>query len=94
MLSWNYGGGDYTSTVQHSRGRGRIQAAGGGGGEGLYAEMGSWVDPDQLQAQLQKAAERRRRAPGPEEVRALRAKKAEAKEKKRRAWLMDAPPQQ
>jgi hypothetical protein len=82
--------GDYTSTVLHSAGRGRVQAAGAGGGPGsLYAEMGSWADPAGMEAQLAAAAARKRRPLGAAEVRAVRARKQEMRDKKQRAWLLD-----
>ena len=87
VVGWSRGSGDYTSTVLHSAGRGRIQAADVGGGS-LYAEMGSWVDPGTIEAQLQAAAQRRKRALTPAEVREVRQRKQESKEKKQRSWLL------
>jgi hypothetical protein len=58
-----------------------------GDGGGLYGDLGSWADPNQIQAQLERAAQRPKRALTPAELSELRQRKAEAKRRKERAWL-------
>ena len=55
--------------------------------ESLYAEISSWTDPEALEAQLAASAERRKRALHGEELRVVKQRKQEQKEKKRTAWL-------
>ena len=55
--------------------------------ESLYAEVASWANPHELEQQLAKAAERRKRALTGEELRQVKQRKQEMKEKKRTAWL-------
>ena len=55
--------------------------------ESIYSEYGRWVNPQELEEQLQGAAARRKRPLTGEELRAVKQRKAEWKEKKLRAWL-------
>ncbi len=55
--------------------------------ESLYAEIASWTNPHELEQQLAKASERRKRALTGEELRQVKQRKQELKEKKQRAWL-------
>lgn len=55
--------------------------------ESLYAEAASWTDPATLEKQLQRAAERRKRPLTGQELRAVKQRKAEMKEKKKVGWL-------
>ena len=81
---------DYTVTALHTAGRGRIQAQGGGvAAESLYAEYGRWVDPRSIEDQMQRSKEREKRKLTPSEVRAVRERKRDRKEKKQRAWLQE-----
>jgi hypothetical protein len=57
--------------------------------EPLYAEVSSWANPHELGEQLARAAQRRKRTLTPEELRAVKQRKKELKEKKMRAWLAD-----
>ena len=56
--------------------------------EGLYAEMGRWVDASTMEEQLAKAAERQKKALTGKELAALKARKQEMKRKKTMGWLM------
>ncbi|KAL4419397.1 hypothetical protein ABPG77_003371 [Micractinium sp. CCAP 211/92] len=76
---------DYTATAYRVAARGRIQAD--GAKESLYAEAASWANPAELEQQLARAAERRKRGLRGGELRAVKQRKAELKEKKRREWL-------
>ncbi|EFN57537.1 hypothetical protein CHLNCDRAFT_143156 [Chlorella variabilis] len=76
---------DYGATAYRVAARGRIQAP--GAPESLYAEVASWANPHELEQQLAKAAERRKRALTGEELRQVKQRKQEMKEKKRTAWL-------
>ncbi|PSC76444.1 hypothetical protein C2E20_0493 [Micractinium conductrix] len=78
-------GEDYGATAYRVALRGRIQA--GGAEESLYAEAASWTDPATLEKQLQRAAERRKRPLTGQELRAVKQRKAEMKEKKKVGWL-------
>ena len=55
--------------------------------ESLYAEASSWVNPAELEQQLAKAAERRKRGLTGAALRQVKQRKQELKEKKRTAWL-------
>jgi hypothetical protein len=55
--------------------------------ESLYAEAASWADPADLEGQLARAAERRKRALTGEELRQVKQRRQEMKDKKRTAWL-------
>ncbi|KAL4425511.1 hypothetical protein ABPG75_009527 [Micractinium tetrahymenae] len=77
---------DYSVTAYRVAARGRIQA--GDAKESLYAEAASWANPAELEQQLARAAERRKRGLRGEELRAVKQRKAELKEKKRREWLL------
>ena len=88
VVKWNHNSGNYTATVLHSAGRGRVVTA-DGPRESLYSEMGAWVDPQTVETQMQRAKERGKRALSAEELKAVKAHKAARKEKKARAWLMD-----
>lgn len=55
--------------------------------ESLYAEAASWANPAELEQQLARAAERRKRGLSCRELRVVKQRKAELKEKKRREWL-------
>lgn len=55
--------------------------------DSLYAEAASWANPAELEQQLARAAEQRKRGLSGEELRAIKQRKAELKEKKRREWL-------
>lgn len=57
--------------------------------EPLYAEVSSWANPHELGEQLARAAAARKRTLTPEELRAVKQRKKEMKEKKMRAWLAD-----
>lgn len=57
--------------------------------DSLYAEAASWANPAELEQQLARAAERRKRGLRGEELRAVKQRKAELKEKKRREWLLN-----
>jgi hypothetical protein len=57
--------------------------------EPLYAEFSSWANPHEMEAQLAKAAERRKRALTGQELRQVKERKKELKDKKRHAWLLD-----
>ena len=80
--------GDYTSTALHSAGRGRVRSA-DAPAESLYAEMGSWVDPATVGAALSAAAARRKRPLAGAELAMAKQRKAERKEQKQRAWLLE-----
>ncbi|KAL4860024.1 tRNA(adenine(34)) deaminase [Chlorella vulgaris] len=58
---------DYSSTAYRVAARGRIQAP--GAAEPLYAEFSRWANPHEMEAQLAKAAERRKRALTGQELR-------------------------
>ena len=79
---------DYTATALHAGKVGRVQAA-TGERESIYADMGSWIDPRKMEEQLEKAKNREKRKLTSQEVRAVRQKKQEMKEKKLRAWLFE-----
>jgi len=55
--------------------------------DSLYAEAASWTDPAQLERQLARVAERRKRALSGAELQALKQRKQELKERNRKAWL-------
>lgn len=78
---------DYSATAYRVAARGRIQT--GGTADSLYAEAASWANPAELEQQLARAAERRKRGLRGEELRAVKQRKAELKEKKRREWLLN-----
>lgn len=79
---------DYTATALHAGKVGRVQAA-TGERESLYADMGSWIDPRKMEEQLEKAKNREKRKLTAQEVRAVRQRKQEMKEKKLKAWLLE-----
>eukprot|EP00887_Chlorella_sp_A99_P000863 scaffold5.g863.t1 len=86
VIEWNHRQSDYAATALHCQGRGRIQAT-DGKPESLYAEYGNWVNPEELERQLSAAAAARKRPLTREELRAAKARKAEWKGRKMRAWL-------
>lgn len=56
--------------------------------ESLYAENASWADPWTLEQQLARTAEKRKRGLSGEELKVVKQRKQELKEKKRREWLL------
>lgn len=86
-VEWSRNQSEYTATALHTAGRGRVQAV-GEVRESIYSEMGSWMDPRSVEEQMRKAKERGKRALTQAEVRAVRQRKLELKQKKTRAWLM------
>lgn len=77
---------EYKATAYRVASRGRMQT--GNAQESLYAEASSWADPVALEEQLARASERRKRALTGEELRAIKQRKQDLKEKKRREWLL------
>jgi hypothetical protein len=88
---------DYAAVALRASGLGRVRAMAheaegkGGGDEALYGDMGSWVDPRMLQKQLaiaKEARQKRSRGLGRDEVRAIKQRRKEMKEKQLRSWLL------
>ena len=52
--------------------------------------MGSWLDPSTVEASLAAMAERKRRGLAPGELKAIKERKAAAKQKQRVGWLYDS----
>lgn len=88
---------DYAAVALRASGLGRVRAVAhetegkDGVEEALYGDMGSWVDPKMLQKQLaiaKEARQKRSRGLGRDEVRAIKQRRQEMKEKKLRSWLL------
>ena len=77
---------DYSITVHHSKGQGKIQAL--TKDESVYKEFDRWLDPKQVEMQLSKASQQRKKKRGVsrEDLERIKERKLEVK-KKKNSWL-------
>ncbi len=77
---------DYTATAMHQGRMGKLTAA--GQRESIYADLGRYMDPTTMEAQMKAAQERGKRKLTPAEVAEARRRKKAKKEKKMKSWLL------
>lgn len=89
VVAWNRAQApppDYAVTAMHQGRMGRLTAP--GARESIYADLGRYMDPRTMEAQMAAARERGRRKLTPAEVAEARRRKKAKKEEKQKNWLL------